>query len=150
MDRFLTFFQKYIYSKSYVLMDLEFMILDTFDKMRPSLTFKKFENLQQAEEACKKIEEFENECFKTGSTSEQKVGTENLMLMKDQLRYEDLIDSLTYEFNEDQQAEKEKPRDKFKKQRQKQNKKIQDKIFDSEEGKTPSETSLQDDSQRAP
>lgn len=45
MDRFLTFFQKYIYSKSYVLMDLEFMILDTFDKMRPSLTFKKFENL---------------------------------------------------------------------------------------------------------
>ena len=72
------------------------------------------------------------------------------MLMRDQLRYEDLIDSLTYEFNEDQQAEKEKPRDKFKKQRQKQNKKIQDKIFDSEEGKTPSETSLQDDSQRAP
>ena len=36
MDRFLIFFQKYIYSKSYVQMDLEFMILDTFDQIRPS------------------------------------------------------------------------------------------------------------------
>lgn len=37
MDRFLMFFQKYIFSKNYVLMDLEFMILDTFDNLRPKL-----------------------------------------------------------------------------------------------------------------
>lgn len=35
MDRFLFFFERYIYSKNYVLMDLEFMILDTFDNIRP-------------------------------------------------------------------------------------------------------------------
>jgi len=31
MHRFLVFFQKYIHQKSYILMDLEFMILDCFE-----------------------------------------------------------------------------------------------------------------------
>jgi regulator of nonsense transcripts 2 len=37
MDRFLMYFQRYIFSKSYVLMDLEFMVLDTIDNLRPGL-----------------------------------------------------------------------------------------------------------------
>jgi len=40
MDRFLLFFQRYIFSKNYVLVDLEFMILDTYDSIRPN--FKQF------------------------------------------------------------------------------------------------------------
>jgi regulator of nonsense transcripts 2 len=51
MDRFLMFFQRYIYSKNYVLMDLEFTILDTFDTVRPK--FIKFEHQLEAEEVCK-------------------------------------------------------------------------------------------------
>ena len=47
MDRFLLFFQRYILSKSYVLMDLEFMILDTFDHLRPSLRLKKYDTLSE-------------------------------------------------------------------------------------------------------
>lgn len=35
MDRFLMFFQCYIMSKNYILMDLEFMLLDTLDTLRP-------------------------------------------------------------------------------------------------------------------
>ena len=57
MDRFLIFFQRYIFSKSYVLMDLEFMILDTFDQIRPS--FCKFQSEEEANEACSKIQEAE-------------------------------------------------------------------------------------------
>jgi regulator of nonsense transcripts 2 len=34
MDRFLIFFQRYILMKHYILMDLEFMILDTFDNVK--------------------------------------------------------------------------------------------------------------------
>ncbi len=45
------FFQRYIYSKNYVLMDLEFTILDTFDTVRPK--FIKFEHQLEAEEVCK-------------------------------------------------------------------------------------------------
>ena len=63
MDRFLLFFQKYIYSKSYVQMDLEFMILDTLDSIRPSSSFKKFENLSELQQACNKIEAFEEKVF---------------------------------------------------------------------------------------
>ena len=63
MDRFLLFFQKYIYSKSYVQMDLEFMILDTLDSIRPSSSFKKFENLFELQQACNKIEAFEEKVF---------------------------------------------------------------------------------------
>lgn len=35
-------------------MDLEFMILDTFDTLRPGMT--KFQSQEEAEELCKKIE----------------------------------------------------------------------------------------------
>ena len=44
-------------------MDLEFMILDTFDQMRPSQHFKKFENFENAQKACLLIEEFEKNNF---------------------------------------------------------------------------------------
>lgn len=71
MDRFLIFFQRYIYSKTYVLMDLEFMILDTLDKVRPSHAFKKFENLQSVTEACDKIVEFEQNTFKQGLVKQE-------------------------------------------------------------------------------
>lgn len=40
-------------------MDLEFMILDTFDQIRPS--FCKFQSEEEANEACKKIQEAEKE-----------------------------------------------------------------------------------------
>ena len=53
MDRFLMYFQRYIYSKSYVLMDLEFMVLDTFDSLRPALI--KFQTPEEAEKACEFI-----------------------------------------------------------------------------------------------
>ena len=51
------YFQRYIFSKSYVLMDLEFMILDTFDTLRPQLI--KFQSLEEADQACTTIEERE-------------------------------------------------------------------------------------------
>lgn len=57
MDRFLFFFERYIFSKNYVLMDLEFMILDTFDNIRPK--FIRFQSESEAKEACSKIEEAE-------------------------------------------------------------------------------------------
>ena len=37
MDRFLIFFQRYVYTKTYIMMDLEFMLLDTFDNLRPKM-----------------------------------------------------------------------------------------------------------------
>lgn|SRR5690606_4071734 len=40
-------------------MDLEFMILDTFDTVRPK--FIKFENQSEAEEVCKQIEQYETD-----------------------------------------------------------------------------------------
>lgn len=48
-------------------MDLEFMILDTFDQIRPSSSFKKYENLAELEAACQKIESFESKVYQTGS-----------------------------------------------------------------------------------
>ena len=36
LDRFLIFFQRYILKKNYILMDLEFMLLDTFESLRPN------------------------------------------------------------------------------------------------------------------
>lgn len=49
------YFQRYIFSKSYVLMDLEFMILDTFDSLRSSLI--RFQSLEEADEVCTKLED---------------------------------------------------------------------------------------------
>lgn len=58
MDRFLVFFQRYILSKNYIYMDLEFMLLDTFDSVRPK-NFPKVENLQEANQLCQKIRQAE-------------------------------------------------------------------------------------------
>merc|ERR1712062_405388 len=37
LDRFLLYFQKYYLSKEYIPLDVEFMICDTFDAIRPKL-----------------------------------------------------------------------------------------------------------------
>lgn len=58
MDRFLMYFQRYIFSKTYVLMDLEFMVLDTFDTLRPALI--RFQSLDEADQACQLIEDRES------------------------------------------------------------------------------------------
>ena len=58
MDRFLVFFQRYILQKSYIYMDLEFMLLDTFDSMR-SKNFPKLDTLEQANAACRRIRQSE-------------------------------------------------------------------------------------------
>lgn len=58
MDRFLIFFSRFIFSKNYVLMDLEFMILDTLDNVRPR--FQKFKAESEAAEACTLIEAAES------------------------------------------------------------------------------------------
>jgi hypothetical protein len=54
MDRFLIFFQRYIFKKSYILMDLEFMLLDTFDNLRPRKA-PKLASLDDANTACARI-----------------------------------------------------------------------------------------------
>ena len=51
MDRFLIFFQRYVYQKAYIQMDLEFMLLDTFEYIRPKQAPKVI-SLDEAEEAC--------------------------------------------------------------------------------------------------
>lgn len=53
MDRFLIFFQRYIFSKQYILMDLEFMILDTFDNVKRKTP--KLASLEEANHACNQI-----------------------------------------------------------------------------------------------
>ena len=58
MDRFLIFFQRYLFTKSYILMDLEFMLLDTFDTLRPR-NFPKVETIEQANKACSLIRQSE-------------------------------------------------------------------------------------------
>lgn len=58
MDRFLVFFQRYILSKHYIYMDLEFMLLDTFDSLRPK-NFPKIESLSEANSACQRIRQAE-------------------------------------------------------------------------------------------
>ena len=59
MDRFLIFFQRYIFTKSYILMDLEFMMLDTFDTLRPRKA-PKLASLDEATTACNRIVSAEN------------------------------------------------------------------------------------------
>lgn len=53
LDVFLKQFQRYILSKSYVSLDLEFMILDTFEIIRPDM--KLYKTYEEADEECKKI-----------------------------------------------------------------------------------------------
>jgi regulator of nonsense transcripts 2 len=57
LDRFLVFFQRYIFTKNFISLDLEFMILDTFQNLRPKL--RTFENLEEVDLECKRIEELE-------------------------------------------------------------------------------------------
>ena len=59
LDRFLVFFQRYILSKNYILMDLEFTLLDTFDLLRPK-QMPRIESFQQADGLCKQILEIES------------------------------------------------------------------------------------------
>ena len=69
--------------KTYVVMDLEFMILDILDYVRPSADYKKYEQLSELKAACEKIEKFENEFFQIGKMSRYKnnkqKGTRNQM-----------------------------------------------------------------------
>lgn len=58
MDKYLCFFQRYVLSKTYILMDLEFMLLDTFDSLRPK-NFPKIETLAEANNACRRIRQAE-------------------------------------------------------------------------------------------
>lgn len=53
VDRFLAFFQKYILSKNYLPMLLEFMVLDIFEFLNPDMVV--FKSLTDATEACDKI-----------------------------------------------------------------------------------------------
>jgi hypothetical protein len=55
--------------KSYVVMDLEFMILDTMDYVRPSADYKKYEKLVDLKQACATIEKFENQYYQVGKLS---------------------------------------------------------------------------------
>lgn len=126
MDRFLLWFQRYIHMKAYVLMDLEFMILDTFDKIRPNPFFKRFDSLEQVEEACLQIEAFEQRSFKTGRVVDAKTGREyqgslNLLSDIDALRYDELVDRLAYAEDEAAAEKKnDKPKKKYQ-QKQKRN-----------------------------
>ena len=88
------------------MMDLEFMILDTFDQIRPSLSFKKFENLAEATLAVEKIEQYESKYSKTGSI-DQDVGTKNLMSDSNWRRFDDLLEELAY-FDDDLDQDKDK------------------------------------------
>jgi len=51
MHRYLVQFQSYIHSKNYILMDLEFMILDCFDH----LGFRGIDSGEEALQVCRKI-----------------------------------------------------------------------------------------------
>jgi hypothetical protein len=54
MDRFLIFFQRYVFTKEYLLMDLEIELLDTLEAIRPHKQ-PKLHSYRQASEACDKI-----------------------------------------------------------------------------------------------
>lgn len=53
VERFLAFLQKYILSKNYLPMLLEFMVLDIFEYLNPNLVI--FKSLKEATDACNKI-----------------------------------------------------------------------------------------------
>ena len=83
-------------------MDLEFMILDTLDSIRPS-QFKKFDDFSQANAACEKIEAFENANAKSET---EFVGQPLFNSQRDQRDYDDLIDDLLYEDANDEEESK--------------------------------------------
>lgn len=53
VERYMAFFQKYILSKNYLPMLIEFMVLDIFEFLNPNIIF--FKNIKDATEACNKI-----------------------------------------------------------------------------------------------
>jgi len=54
LDIFLTYLQKYMLSKNYMSLDLQFMVLDTYENLRPEMTLCK--TYEEAVEECKKVE----------------------------------------------------------------------------------------------
>ena len=99
MDRFLFFFERYIFSKNYVLMDLEFMILDMFDNLRPK--FVRFQSGAEAVEACRLIEEYEA------------AGKDIASIIGSYQNSDDLLDDYYYEeeYGEEDEADAEKTND---------------------------------------
>ncbi|EGR33548.1 mif4g domain protein, partial [Ichthyophthirius multifiliis] len=59
--KFLVNFHKYILSKKYVPIDIEFMILDTFDTLDDSQRFTKIKNFEQASELVIKVNSEQNQ-----------------------------------------------------------------------------------------
>ena len=53
VDKFLVFFQRYILTKSYIPINVEFHVLDVLDTLSPDL--KKFKTYKEAHEACMKL-----------------------------------------------------------------------------------------------
>jgi len=53
VDKLLVFFQRYILSKNYIPLNVEFHVLDVLDTLSPDL--KKFKNYKEAHEACLKL-----------------------------------------------------------------------------------------------
>ena len=54
VDKYLVFFQRYILSKTYIPMNVEFHILDVLENLSPDL--KKFKTYKEAHEACIKLQ----------------------------------------------------------------------------------------------
>ena len=104
MDRFLIFFQRYIFGKKYILMDLEQMTMDTLDAIRPS-QLRKFEDFEQANSACLKIEAFESAHCRVDT---EFVGQPLFNSSKDSRVYDDMIDELLYEDNADEEEDESK------------------------------------------
>lgn len=53
VDKYLVFLQRYILSKTYLPINVEFQVLDVLDSLAPDL--KKFKNFKEAQEACNKL-----------------------------------------------------------------------------------------------
>lgn len=56
LDRYLVYFQRYILSKSYIPMDVDFMISDTLEALRPNLLNTRFSSFEQANQEVIKLE----------------------------------------------------------------------------------------------
>lgn len=59
VDKFLVFFQRYILTKSYIPINVEFHVLDVLDTLSPDL--KKFKTYKEAHEACMKLSKIKEE-----------------------------------------------------------------------------------------
>lgn len=54
LDRFLRYFERYMLAKSHLSLDLQFMVMDVYEMLRPDMTLCK--TYEEAVEECKKIE----------------------------------------------------------------------------------------------